>query len=163
MKRVNSPQRPQRRLVARQVGLLAASLFVAGQLAVGAVAIGRDLRIAFRSAPLDVIGPELRRRIDVVEQLLPPGEPVLVLLPREDAWYASLWHRGLYPRPAFVLAGPFAPRDGRILDLRARRGVRFAVVVGPQSPEASQLSLRDQITLPPEAGKGAAVCGELAP
>ena len=144
----------------RWLGRAAAALFLTGQLAVGLAAMGRDLRVAFGSAPLDVLGPARRRRVELVARHLPAQEALFVVLPAADPWYAGLWHRALYPRAVFVIQGAEELAGPRVVRLRAERGVRYAVVVG-EPPTG--LRLRDPIALPPEPGRPAAALGELAP
>lgn len=122
--------------------------------------MGRDLRVAFGSAPLDVLGPGLRRRVELVERRLPAQEGLLVVLPAADPWYAGLWHRALYPRPVFVIQGAEELAGPRRARQREERNLRYAVVLGNVP---AGLHLRDPIALPPEPGRPVATLGELAP
>ena len=136
-----------------------AVLFLSVQLAIGAHGLWSDLRIAFRDAPLDVLTPAFRRRLEFVQTRNRTAQPLFLFFERPDAWYAGVWHRALYPVPVFVVDEDIL-RSTRYQTLRFERDVRLAVAVGTAPLKAG---FRPIAQLPPEPGAPVAWFGEVVP
>lgn len=137
-----------------------AVLFLSVQLAIGAQGLWSALKIGFRNAPLDVLGPAFRKRVEFVQTRNRTAQPLFLLLERPDAWYAGLWHRALYPVPVFVVNDEDILRSPRYQTLRSERNVRLAVAVGTPPLKAG---FRPIAQLPPEPGAPEAWFGEVVP
>jgi hypothetical protein len=137
-----------------------AMLFLSIQFAIGAHGLWSALRIGFRDAPLDVLGPAFRKRLEFVQTRNRTAQPLFLLLERPDAWYAGLWHRALYPVPVFVIDGADILRSPRYRILRSKGDVRLAVAVGTPPLKAG---FRPIAQLPPEPGAPEAWFGEVVP
>jgi hypothetical protein len=144
-----------RRLLART-----AVAVVAASIASGGVAFVQDILLAFRWAGPSVFTPLDQQQLAEVRAAAKPGETVLLLATRDEAWHAPLWQRALYPeRRVIIRYPPFD--DAELRDLKKRDRIRVAVTMGAPVPDPGFRSRRDLGHL---AGLPSRVwIGELAP
>jgi hypothetical protein len=141
------------------VGLRAFSILVAvAALLCGARAVRRQLW-QFAVPPQKVFSPELSAQIRSVEGRIPPGVSLLYLPATPEYWYSRLWQRALYPRNQVILQQPPIPA-GRLAELRARYGARFALAAGDPPADPGFLWKVDLGRAP---GAGETWFGELGP
>ena len=124
----------------------------------GAWAVRRQLR-HFAGPPPKVVSAELRAQIRRVEARLPPGAALIYAPASPEYWHSRLWQRVLYPRNDVILVQPPVP-PGRLAELRAKYGVRFALAAGDPPADPGFLWKVDIGRAP---GTGDAWFGELKP
>jgi hypothetical protein len=111
-----------------------AAVVLATALVAGWAAIGRDLSLAYRSAP-SPFTPEDLRQFQYVRDRLPAGEALLVVATRNERWHACLWQRALYPRNPAILRFTVSPGPVRFESDQRRFGIRHAVAFGSPLPD----------------------------
>ncbi len=113
----------------------------------------------FAGPPHKVFPPELSAQIRKVEEKLPPGVSLIYVPASPEYWYSRLWQRAFYPRNQVVIQQPPVP-PGRLGELRARYGTRFAVAAGDPPADPGFLWKLDVGRAP---GVGETWFGELGP
>ncbi len=134
----------------------------AASVAVGTIAIVRDLKIAFGVAGPSNVPGSIRAQIESIEKEVPPGEPILLVsatLP-DELWYTRLVQRAMYPRHAVLIR--YLPLTRPDADaLRRRWSIRYGIAFGESPPDVGYLRARDLGPLPAMAHRVWA--GELSP
>jgi hypothetical protein len=120
---------------------------VLASLAAAIAAFSADIRTAYLWAGPSVFSETDRRQMAAVRGSVPAGEAILLLAGADDAWYARLWQRGLYPRNRVIAL--IGPTDAvRIRRLRERHGIRSVVVIGKPPDGAFLGTQRDLGPIP---------------
>jgi hypothetical protein len=135
-------ERPDRARLSAAALRLIAAVVLAASAAAGLTALWRDLRFAHAWAGPSIYSAVDRRQMAAVQAAVPEGAVILLVARPTDVWHARLWQRGLYPRnPVAVLLEPVGPAAvGR---LRARYGIRYAVLIGPPGVDPGLAWRRD--------------------
>lgn len=166
-----SRRRPASRWGRAALAVVGAIFFVTS-LRAGYRGFASDLRLAFGSAPMHAIAPELMDQARMLRRRIPRGDSILYLGNQNppDNWYSRLWQRALYPRRLLILErAPSAvkldtaarPRLPGLDELRAAYPIRYAISAGNPPADPGFIAHEE---LPPVPGFPYAVWfGELAP
>jgi hypothetical protein len=126
-----------------------AILVVAASVVTGAIAMRKDVRIAFRDAGPSEFPASVNLQVEAITRGMPPGAGLLLLSQSHDdgAWYARLFQRALYPRNVVVVR--YVPLTGPERDLLRRQwSLGYGLAMGVPPPDVGFLAHEDLGTLP---------------
>ncbi|HKA36327.1 MAG TPA: hypothetical protein VKH43_05870 [Thermoanaerobaculia bacterium] len=121
--------------------LLAAAAVFGVSVLVGVRAFRADLRLAFQSAPLFAIPPEIESQVSSLRARIPRGESLLYIGNRTppDTWFSRLWQRAFYPTRVVIfelekspvkLDLPSPARNAGLEELKKLYNIRYAICAG---------------------------------